>query len=149
MRVNPSPLQSAEVTVILELPAVNWPIWVFHVPTVTFPKLSLAGETARSPAATVVVVPVLVPVVAVPVVVVPFVVFTAFMPFPLPQPVELKATNRAKPKNTRPCMRAVLLKKELFATNRGAGPDARRVLVTRQQSEFRLRELLMSATHED
>jgi hypothetical protein len=39
--------------------------------------------------------------------------------------------------------------KELFATNRGAGPDARRVLVTGQQSEFRLRELLMSATHED
>jgi len=37
----------------------------------------------------------------------------------------------------------------LFATNRDAGPDARRVLVTRQQSEFRLRELLMSAIHED
>jgi len=117
MTVNPSPLQSAEVTVILELPAVNWPIWVFHVPTVTFPKVSLAGETASWPAATAVVVPVLVPVVdvpvvVVPVVVVPFVVLTAFMPFPLPQPVELKATNRAKPKNTRPCMRAVLLKKK-------------------------------------
>jgi len=121
MTVNPSPLQSAEVTVILELPAVNWPIWVFHVPTVTFPKVSLAGETASWPAATVVVVPVLVPVV--PVVAVPVVVLTAFMPFPLPQPAELKATNRAKPKNTRPCMRAVLLKKELFATNRDAGPD--------------------------
>jgi len=123
MTVNPSPLQSAEVTVILELPAVNWPICVFHVPTVTLPKLSLAGETARSPAATAVVVPVLVPVVAVPVVVVPvvvvpvvvvpLVVLTDFMPFPLPQPVELKATNRAKPKNTRPCMRAVLLKKRI------------------------------------
>jgi hypothetical protein len=40
-------------------------------------------------------------------------------------------------------------KKEMFATNRDARPDVRRVLVARQQSEFRLRELLMSATHED
>src|SRR6185436_7621727 len=105
---NPGPPQSAELTVMLASPAVRVAVRPFLVPTVTLPKSSVAGDTARLPAAT--------GWLGVPEpLALPELLLLEFPPapleFPPPQPSRIAVVKMIKPENKRPCMRAALLGK--------------------------------------
>src|SRR6185503_11558325 len=137
---NPGPPQSAELTVILVSPAVRVAVRPFLVPTVTLPKSSVAGDTARLPAATGwlgVPEPLALPELLLPEFPPAGLEFpSAPLEFPPPQPSRIAVVKMIKPENKRPCMRAALLgKRDGSRTTSNSvtttpGPYVRRVIDT-------------------